>query len=212
MNERAEIVAADRRWQAAWQDRPFRRRLLLALGGTLAVLAVLPFFFQAIEARGGRRITDPVLELLGPADVSIPIFACIWGIVIIGVRRAVKSPDFLYRFLTSYILLTLLRMTTIWVTRFDPPHGLIPLVDPIANRFYGETFITRDLFFSGHTATLFLFAFNFRQRWERLLAFAAGTAVGVLVLVQHVHYAVDVLAAPMLTYLCYFAAKKTLFN
>ncbi|TCJ13797.1 hypothetical protein EPD60_11935 [Flaviaesturariibacter flavus] len=212
MTEAFDLAKADRDWRFAWQDRPFRRRLLLALGGIVAVLAVLPFFFQAIEARGGRSITDPLLGVLGPADVSIPIFACIWGVVILGIRRAAKSPDFLYRFITSYVLLTLLRMATIWLTRFDPPPGLLPLVDPIANRFYGETFITRDLFFSGHTATLFLFAYNFRPGWERWGALLAGSAVGVLVLVQHVHYTIDVLAAPPLTYLCYFAAKKTFFN
>jgi membrane-associated phospholipid phosphatase len=199
-------------WKVAWLDRPFRKRLLLAVGSMLAVLAALPPFFQVIEARGGRHLSDPALTWLGPADVSIPIFACIWGIVIIGIRRAAKSPVFLYHFLSSYILLTLLRMLTIYVTSLEPPAGLIPLIDPIANRFYGDDFITRDLFFSGHTATLFLFAYCFRKKWERAITLAAASAVGVLVLVQHVHYTIDVIAAPILTYLCYFTAKKVLFN
>jgi hypothetical protein len=203
---------ADITWKVAWQERPFRKRLIAAVVGMLLVLAALPPFFQVIEARGGRHLYDPVLDYLGPADVSIPVFACIWGIVIVGIRRAVISPVFLYRFVSGYILLTLLRMLTIYVTRLEPPPGLIPLVDPIANRFYGEDFITRDLFFSGHTATLFLFAYNFRVRWEKWIAILAGSAVGVLVLVQHVHYTIDVIAAPILTYLCYFTAKKVLFN
>jgi hypothetical protein len=203
---------ADITWKVAWQERPFRKRLIAAVVGMLLVLAALPPFFQVIEARGGRHLSDPVLDYLGPADVSIPIFACIWGIVIIGVRRAAMNPVFLYRFVSSYILVTLLRMLTIYVTRLEPPSGLIPLIDPIANRFYGEEFITRDLFFSGHTATLFLFAFNFTVRWEKWVAMLASSAVGVLVLVQHVHYTIDVVAAPILTYLCYFTAKKVLFN
>jgi hypothetical protein len=212
MKESDSLRQSDIRWKVAWQERPFRRRLLWAIAGMLAVLASLPPFFQVIESRGGRHLADPLLSYLGPADVSIPVFACIWGVVIIGIRRAVKSPVFLYHFVASYIILTLLRMLTIYLTRLEPPGGLIPLVDPIANRFYGDEFVTRDLFFSGHTATLFLFAYCLPVRWERLLAFAAGTAVAVLVLVQHVHYTIDVLAAPILTYLCYFTAKKLLFN
>ncbi|RYZ00815.1 MAG: hypothetical protein EOO11_00255 [Chitinophagaceae bacterium] len=212
MNENDELEQADRNWRSAWQNRPFRKRLIIAIVLMLGVLAVLPPFFQVIEARGGRHIADPFLPYLGPADVSVPIFACIWGVVLLGIRRAVKSPVFIYRFVSAYVVLTLLRMLTIYLTRLEPPEGLIPLVDPIANRFYGEEFVTRDLFFSGHTATLFLFAYCLPKPWERWLAFAAGTAVGVLVLVQHVHYSIDVLAAPFLTYLCYFAAKKVLFG
>ncbi|GAA4327708.1 phosphatase PAP2-related protein [Flaviaesturariibacter amylovorans] len=207
-----ELTQADRSWREAWEDRPFRKRLIVAVVLMLGVLAALPPFFQVIEARGGRHIQDPLLKYLGPADVSVPIFACIWGVVLLGIRRAVKSPRFVYLFLGSYVPLTLLRMATIYMTSLEPPEGLIPLVDPIANRFYGEEFVTRDLFFSGHTATVFLFAYCLPEKWERWLAAAAGTAVGVLVLVQHVHYSIDVLAAPFLTYLCYFAAKKVLFD
>ena len=53
----------------------------------------------------------------------------------------------------------------------------------------------RDLFFSGHTATMTLLALAGRGRWRWVLG-GLTVAVGLLVLVQRVHYSYDVLAAP----------------
>jgi len=212
MLQRAEVFWEDQSWRQAWNGGRFRGRLLWGTLLALLLLGALPFFFQYIEGRAGRQLSDPLLPYLGPADVSLPVFACIWGIALMGVYRAIRNPGFTLLFIWSFAVLTAVRMATIYMTRLDPPDGLIPLVDPLANRFYGDTFITKDLFFSGHTATLFLFLYCFPKRYERLLALAGGLVVGFLVLVQHVHYTVDVVAAPILTYGCFFVARKLIFN
>ncbi|GAB4091631.1 phosphatase PAP2-related protein [Flaviaesturariibacter terrae] len=200
------------RWDAAWRVKPLRRRLLEGILLSLVMLALLPPFFQLIEARPGRALHDPLLLAVSPRDVSLPIFSCIWGIAGLAVWQAFRSPRFMLLFVWSFAVLTAARMASIYLTALDTPPGLIPLVDPLANRFYGKTFITKDLFFSGHTATLFLFSYCFALRWQRRLAALAGVAVGCLVLVQHVHYTIDVLAAPILTYLCYLTGKKAAFR
>ena len=200
------------RWREAWRRRDFRGRLLPGLLLALGLLAALPPFFQFIEARPGTALHDPLLQRLPARDVSVPIFSCIWGIAALAVWQAFRSPRFTVLFIWSFALLTASRLLSIYLVPLEAPADLIPLVDPLANRFYGATFITKDLFYSGHTATMFLFVYCFPLRWARRLALVAACAVGFLVLVQHVHYSIDVLAAPLLTYFCYLGGKKTAFR
>ncbi|RYD94458.1 MAG: hypothetical protein EOP50_09470 [Sphingobacteriales bacterium] len=208
--ENLEAVAD--RWDAAWRHRRFRNSIVLGVLFALAMLSVLPPFFQFIETRPGTALDDPLLRWLTPRDVSIPIFSCIWGAALLGVWQAFRSPRFMVLFVWCFALLTASRLLSIYLAPLETPPGLIPLVDPLANRFYGKTFITKDLFYSGHTATMFLFAYTFPKPWQRILAGLAACVVGVLVLVQHVHYTIDVVAAPLLTYFCYLIGKKSAFH
>ncbi|RYY60267.1 MAG: hypothetical protein EOO12_15440 [Chitinophagaceae bacterium] len=213
MSEQGSLFlhAADR-WPDAWRQRRYRQSLLPGAFLALALLAALPPFFQYIESRNGSPINDPILRVLPATDVSIAVFSCIWGAAALAIWQALKSPRFTLVFIWSFALLTASRMISIYLVPLETPPALIPLVDPLANRFYGSTFITKDLFYSGHTATMFLFVYCFPLPWQRRLTLAAACAVGVLVLVQHVHYTIDVLAAPLLTYLCYLGGKKAAFR
>jgi membrane-associated phospholipid phosphatase len=81
------------------------------------------------------------------------------------------------------------------------------LTDPLTGVFYGNSVITKDLFFSGHTATLTLIFLCLKKRNDRIIACVATVVVGFLVLVQHVHYTIDVLAAPIFAYAFYRLCK-----
>jgi PAP2 superfamily C-terminal len=105
--------------------------------------------------------------------------------------------------LWAYNGVTLVRMACIGLLSLNPPTGLIPLADPITNQFYGKHYITHDLFFSGHTTTVFLIFLCLRKKSDRMYAFFASVLLGILLLVQHVHYTIDVLAAPVFTYAVY---------
>ncbi|MCX6209264.1 MAG: phosphatase PAP2-related protein [Bacteroidetes bacterium] len=93
------------------------------------------------------------------------------------------------------------------MVKFNPPKNLIALIDPITNTFYGGKFITKDLFYSGHTATIFLMYLVIDTKWLKNFFLVATLCVGVMVLVQHVHYTIDVIAAPFFTYLAYRLGK-----
>jgi len=199
---------ANQKWKEAWASRRFRNKLIIGLITIAAVLSVFPIFFQVIERRRGVLLHDWVLSMIPAHDVSIFIFLLIWASTLLMLVRFVQDPQILQRFLWSYISLCLVRMITIGLFPLEPPEHLIPLADPIANSFYGTHFVTRDLFFSGHTATVFLMALCLKRQSDKGLIFFASLCIGVLVLVQHVHYSIDVIAAPFLTAGVYWLGRK----
>jgi len=196
-------------WRAALKEHWFKVRLIVVALIFAGILFFFPYFFQHIEQRDGYLIRDLVVDNIKPADVSVPIFICIWGITFLLAYRCFRNPMMFLTGLYGFIVLTLLRITTISLVPLNPPQGLIPLVDPISNFFYGKTnFVTKDLFFSGHTSSQFLFFLCLQKRSDKLLALLSTIIVGSLVLVQHVHYTIDVIAAIPLTYLCFLAGRK----
>jgi hypothetical protein len=198
----------DLKWSLAWANPSFKKKLVTGCILCLALLAFLPFFFQHIEKREGAVLRDVVLASLSPKDVSIPIFTMLWSMAILFVVRSVQSPSVFVTFAHGFWILTITRIITISIVALNPPPGLIPLIDPISNSFYGKSFITKDLFFSGHTAAVCLFFFCFQRKIDKLIALLCTIAVGFLVLVQHVHYTIDVIVAPFFTAMCYIVAKK----
>jgi hypothetical protein len=195
-------------WIEIMKDDSFKLKLFVGIGLVLTILISFPFFFQHIELREGQVLNDFVLTRLSAHDVSIPIFAIIWATTILFFIRSVQNPLLFLSFMYGFILLSVSRFITIYLVPLDPPHNLIPLVDPISNAFYGKSYVTKDLFYSGHTATQCLFFLCFRRKIDRLIALLCSIAIGLLVLVQHVHYTIDVIAAPVFTMICFFIAKK----
>jgi PAP2 superfamily C-terminal len=195
------------KWQIAWKSPAYRKKVIAGIVIIFIILALFPFFFQLIEKREGILIHDGFLDLIPAYNVSVFVFLIIWAIAILTLRRAIQDPDILLNFLWSYILLCLVRMLTITLVPLNPPEHLIPMMDPISNSFYGARFITKDLFFSGHTATVFLMFLCLKKRTDRLLALVGSTITGILLLIQHVHYTIDILAAPVFSYFIFITAR-----
>jgi membrane-associated phospholipid phosphatase len=206
------LIAVGQGWHEAWQAAWFRRRVMTGLVLIIVILSCFPVFFQAIERRHGMVMNDRFLRFLPAHNVSLAIFLVIWAISAFFVVRAVRTPQLFLTFLWAYILLSLFRMLTISVAPLDPPAGLIPLADPISNYFYGARFVTRDLFFSGHTSTVFLLYLCSTGRTDKSLALLATLLVGFLLLVQHVHYTVDVIGGFAFAWISYWLARRLILH
>jgi hypothetical protein len=200
-------------WLEAWQLRSFRNKTILALAFVVIILLALPSFFAFIEKREGMVLQDFVLERLPAIDVSIPTFFIIWSVVLLVFYRIYQNPNIFLVIAYGFILMCIARVLTISILPLNPPPGLITLKDPIANIVYGGNgiFITKDLFYSGHTGNMFLFFLCLEAKWDKIIALAASFMVGILVLIQHIHYSVDVIAAFIFTYFIYLGAKKVVF-
>ena len=166
-------------------------------------LPALPFFFDAIENRNGYMFSDFILELIPARNFSIAVFFLIWSSCLLLVIRIYRDPMMMLVTLWAYNCVTLLRMACIGLISLNPPAGLIPLADPITNQFYGAHYITHDLFFSGHMTTVFLVFLCLKKKWDRIYVLWASIFLGFFLLGQHVHYTIDVLAAPLFTYGAY---------
>ena len=178
-----------------------------------AVLIFYPFFFNIIEDRKGTiEINDIILNVVPAIDLSIPIFLIIYSVTIFVLYRCLQDPSVFIIYLWSFIIMSLLRIICISLTPIEPPYDLIPIKDPISNIFYGSRYITKDLFFSGHTATQFLMFLCLKRKTDRTIVLVAAILIGVMVLVQHVHYSVDVLAAPLFAYISYWVTKSFLVH
>ena len=195
-------------WPAAWAAPGFRRRLSAVVLLLLGLLPVVPHFYHFVQARAGQPLPDPLLALLPVHDVSVPTFALIYGGIGATLVYLLPRPRLLLRALWGYFFLQVLRMATLWMLPLEPPAALILLHDPVMDRIFAVTTqpIVRDLFFSGHTATMTLLALAGRGRTWRGALGLATVAVGLLVLVQRVHYSYDVLAAPFFGWLAYALA------
>lgn len=199
-------------WRQGWARPAFRHSWLLLLGLLFGVLLlVVPHFFLVIQARSGPVLADPLLALLPRRDVATAVFVLMYGSVVVGVGWLTRHPTLFLRGMWALLLLLLLRMATIWLLPLSPPFDILPMPDPFTARIFhtaSGTAITKDLFFSGHTATVALLAMAVRGRWWRSGLALAAVLVGVLVLVQRVHYTYDVLAAPLFTWLAYWAGGR----
>ena len=202
-------MAARAKWADAWRDPRFRIRLVLTVPALALSLAVLARFLDRVEARPGVVLPDPVLALLQPRDLTWLVFSLIYLGLLFGVARLATDPRRLVVALQAYVLLVLLRIAAMWVTPLEAPPGIIPLNDPLVRLFGPAKLLTKDLFFSGHTSTLFLLFLAVPGRRSKALFLVLTAGVAVCVLAQHVHYAIDVLAAPLFAYASFTLAARS---
>lgn len=156
----------------------------------------MPHFFSAIQQRQGILLTDPILKWLPVVDLSLPIFLIIYSSLLLVVGYMMLHPWRLLKACQIYIVMSLLRFASIYLVPLTQPEGMIYLNDPILNNLFYQGYITKDLFFSGHTATMFLFGLVVLDRKLKLYFYFATMVLVVMILMQHVHYSIDVVAAP----------------
>lgn len=196
-------------WQKAVQVKSFRIKLILA--GALLIFCswLAPIVFLYAEKRPGVLLPDFILEWLTATDLSLAIFLLMDSLLIISIAVLLTKPQHFLIVLQAYVLLTLVRFATIFLVPLEAPEGIVILHDPITDRFfYNGVVITKDLFFSGHTSILMLMAFGMPVRRLKIVLFIGATLVGAMLLIQHAHYTIDILAAPVFAWLAILASKK----
>lgn len=196
-------------WKIALSEKHFRNRFIITMSILFVVLTGFASLLAYIETRQGHSVYDPILNFIKPRDVSDFIFFVTYSTALVAIIYAFLSPYKFLHLMQMYGTLTLLRVLTLFFVPLDSPTAIIPLHDEIlTHTFYAGGENLKDLFFSGHAATLFLFYFFSVNKVLKYLFLAAAISVSIGVVVQHVHYSYDVLAAPIFAYIAYKLITK----
>jgi len=191
-------------WKETWELRRFRISLLITLVATFTVLQVIIRVMDYMEMQPGMVLDDPILALLPPTDMTWPLTFLIYSNIILLLWGNRHHPKELLFAVQAYGLMILARTVTLYTFPLEAPEGIIPLADPLVQwKSEYNVVHTKDLFFSGHTATVFLCFLTTVSRKLRIWFLIATVLVGFFVLLQHVHYTIDVVAAPFVSYMCY---------
>jgi membrane-associated phospholipid phosphatase len=197
-------------WPAALKDKDFKRKFFVSIFLLIAVLVFFFFILQYAENRNGITIEKGWLNgIIASTDFSGWIFALMYGATILGLIFCFRKPATALLLIRTYLLLQFLRALTLLLIPLDPPEGIIPLEDPFLRAtFYNGRANLKDLFFSGHVATLIMFIPVISNKWIRWLLAIVVLAVGILLVAQRVHYIVDVIAAPVFAVIAFYLAKR----
>ena len=190
-------------WQERLSDKNFRTRAGLTFFFLVVILYSLAKFLPYNETRPGFSMDDPFLSLFSPVNVTWVTFGLIYMGLIVAIFSLISHPEIFLLALQSYTVIALLRLATIYFLPLNAPAAIIPLRDPLVEYFGGGSTLLRDLFFSGHTSMMFLFYLIHPNKIVKWIYLVATFLVAGCVLIQHVHYTIDVIAAPVFAYTGY---------
>jgi len=179
------------------------------------ILLIVSFVVQAIASSYVTRsmsgsVADIVLSNIPVYNVG-GIF--VWGTVallVIGVLVSLRTIRYVPFAVKSVAIFSLIRSFFVSLTHISPfPTRLL-----IDSRFFSDTFVFNgifngnDLFFSGHTGLPFLLALMFWDNKKlRYIFLGFSITFAVVVLLGHLHYTIDVLAAYFITYTIFHICK-----
>jgi len=196
------------RWRSALQVKSFRNKIIISglLIGVCAFIA--PILFPFIQQREGPTLNDYLLLLLPAFDLSVWIFALLYILILLGVISLLQNPQYFLQALQAYIILTIMRFITMLLVPLNPPLNIIELNDPLVQEFLYQQSITKDLFFSGHTSILVLLGLFVTNNRLKFTLLSGALFVALMLLVQHAHYTIDIIMAPLFSWLAFTLAKK----
>lgn len=176
--------------------------ILLFVGGI-----ELSFFTIAYATKtASGPVTDLILNYIPTLNVQGifvygPLF--FWAIIILHVAYKPKEIPFVLKTLGVFLIVRSFFITLTHVGPFPTHINISP------EGLLGALTSGNDLFFSGHTGLPFLMTLVFwshkRMRWFSLFS---SIFFGVIVLVAHLHYSIDVFGAFFITYAIFRISLK----
>jgi membrane-associated phospholipid phosphatase len=157
------------------------------------------------EINAGNHVEDIILSNTLVYDFEVLFVHGAIMLTLFVVALCVKFREVAPFLLKSVSFFIIVRAMFVSLTHIGPYPTKLDLESRLLD------FITsgNDLFFSGHTGLPFLIALIFwNHLYVRTLFLAASVVFGVIVLLSHLHYSIDVFAAFFITYSIYHIAIR----
>lgn len=197
------------------RDKKFVVAFFISL--IMFIIALFVNFYAGIYAtsRASNSVTDIILSNIRNFDVDgLFVYGALVLVALIGML-CLWMPNKIPFILKSISLFVIVRSLFIMLTHIGP----FPTQIPIANDIISKFSFAGDLFFSGHTGLPYLMALIFwDEKYLRYLFLLISISFGIIVLLGHLHYSIDVLGAFFITYTIYhmselfFKKDRILFN
>ena len=190
-------------WKSFLKDKKSLTEFIITMIVLIVVLISFSQFLNFIEQREGVVLSDPILKAYNPVDLTWLTFTLIYLSLFLFIITTINKPDRLLKAFQAYGLMVIFRTIAMYLTPFEAPETLLLLDDPFVQLFGQGEILTKDLFFSGHTGTLFLLFLLAEDKTIKYIFLLFTLTVGTAVLLQHVHYSVDVFVAPFIAFGAY---------
>ncbi|HTY39792.1 MAG TPA: phosphatase PAP2-related protein [Candidatus Paceibacterota bacterium] len=159
--------------------------------------------YSAAKAISSSFVHDIILDNVPVVNVDYIIVQGAVAMFLLALVLGALRPQYLLFGLKVTALLVLVRAGFINLTNLglNPNELILGATASASFRLYRLVDYPGNYFFSGHTAVPFLLALVFwRARFWRMFFFLASALFGASVLLAHIHYSIDVFAAPFIAY------------
>ncbi len=199
-----DIFAA---WKTALSDRMFALKLFITPGLFFLYSAVTQPLGTYIQLRKGIQLDDKFLYLFPSYDFSLPIFIVLYSSLTMMILLHLDKPKIILRVIEMHFLVAVVRQLCILLIALEPPVGLIVLRDVfLENTVYPRhSPLTKDLFFSGHVASIWIYFLCAERKYLKYYLIAATAIMSYMILSMRVHYTYDIYGAIFFTTLLYKA-------
>jgi hypothetical protein len=193
-----------------WLSDVWACKRMLVIAGVLTAVGLAADYYcgSYVTITPGAKVPDLILDRLPAVDLS---FLFVYGYMVLLMIMFLYPTFFRVRMLhvvaIQFSVLLTLRSVFMIFTHLETPAGSVAVGFP---GFFEHLYFENDMFFSGHTAMPFLGFYVFRHSRLRYVFLVGAIVMGIVVLLMHLHYSIDVFAAFFMTYCSYRMGQRLL--
>ncbi|MCX6761394.1 MAG: phosphatase PAP2-related protein [Candidatus Moranbacteria bacterium] len=192
-----------------WKQKEVSRSIWLGILFFIGSIIINHFTSLYVDKSASSHVTDILLDNLPVVNVNFMVNEVVWIFIWFIFFLLIIKPQRIPYVLKNLALFIFIRSIFISLTHLGPipDHSFLNRHDILSSIASGN-----DMFFSGHTGMPFLLALIF---WEnkilRYILIFFSVMFGVTMILGHLHYSIDVVAAFFITHSIYRIGKRLFY-